>query len=279
MESDFHQAILDDPDGDTPRLAYADWLEEHGQAGRAEWIRASCAVAQAHAGDPQFRPLLDRIREAFRRCRPPWWSEITGVTQRNDRGMFRFEARSRAAVSRLGKVPWLSAAVADGWLAGIHVTLSDDTIARAVGAWKGPAREVPLFVTAAPQITDAGLDAYLGLPQLRSLDLPGHALRNAAVRRLGSNVTLRELAVELRLVAPATATAVLDQVASMTALRRLSLRGHDRLAYGDRPNDRDLLRLRGLTGLRRLSLSNCPAVTEEGVAELRRTLPSLAIRR
>jgi uncharacterized protein (TIGR02996 family) len=279
MESAFYQAIRDEPDDEAPRLAYADWLEEHGQAGRAEWIRASYALGRVHHDNTQFGPLLDRIREAFRRCRPPWWSEITGVTQRNDRGVFRFEARSRAAVSRLGKVPWLSAAVAEGWLAGIHVTLSDDTIARAVGAWKGPAREVPLFVTAAPQVTNAGLNVYLGLPQLRGLDLPANALRNSAVQGLGANVTLQELAVELRLVEPETATAVLDQVASMTALRRLTLEGHDRLEYGDRPNDRDLLRLRGLSGLRRLYLANCPAVTEEGIAELRRALPSLVSRR
>ena len=36
----FLQAILDAPDDDTPRLVYADWLEEHGQPDRAEFIRS-----------------------------------------------------------------------------------------------------------------------------------------------------------------------------------------------------------------------------------------------
>jgi len=35
----FLAAIRATPDDDLPRLAFADWLEEHGQAERAEWIR------------------------------------------------------------------------------------------------------------------------------------------------------------------------------------------------------------------------------------------------
>jgi uncharacterized protein (TIGR02996 family) len=38
----FLQAIRDDPDSDAPRLIYADWLEDHGQEARAEFIRAQC---------------------------------------------------------------------------------------------------------------------------------------------------------------------------------------------------------------------------------------------
>src|SRR5437763_126594 len=37
-------AIAAHPDEDTPRLAYADWLDEHGRPIRAEFIRVQCAV-------------------------------------------------------------------------------------------------------------------------------------------------------------------------------------------------------------------------------------------
>lgn len=37
--------ILSQPDDDTPRLVYADWLEEDDQPERAEFIRAQCRVA------------------------------------------------------------------------------------------------------------------------------------------------------------------------------------------------------------------------------------------
>jgi uncharacterized protein (TIGR02996 family) len=42
----FLQAILEDPDDDTPRLVYADWLDENGQHDRAEFIRLQCELAR-----------------------------------------------------------------------------------------------------------------------------------------------------------------------------------------------------------------------------------------
>jgi uncharacterized protein (TIGR02996 family) len=43
-------AIRDNPDEDTPRLVYADWLQEHDQHERAEFIRLQCAVARMPPG-------------------------------------------------------------------------------------------------------------------------------------------------------------------------------------------------------------------------------------
>jgi uncharacterized protein (TIGR02996 family) len=39
-------AIRATPDDDAPRLVYADWLEEHGQPERAEFIRVQCELAR-----------------------------------------------------------------------------------------------------------------------------------------------------------------------------------------------------------------------------------------
>ena len=52
-------AILADPDDDTPRLAYADWLGESGDADRAEFIRLQCAIA---ARDPDQVDPADEDR-------------------------------------------------------------------------------------------------------------------------------------------------------------------------------------------------------------------------
>jgi uncharacterized protein (TIGR02996 family) len=38
-------AIRANPDDDTPRLVYADWIQEHGDEARAEFIRVQCALA------------------------------------------------------------------------------------------------------------------------------------------------------------------------------------------------------------------------------------------
>ncbi|HYT91149.1 MAG TPA: TIGR02996 domain-containing protein [Gemmataceae bacterium] len=47
------RAVIDNPDDDGPRLVYADWLEEHGDAERAEFIRIQIAVAES----PYLRSL------------------------------------------------------------------------------------------------------------------------------------------------------------------------------------------------------------------------------
>jgi uncharacterized protein (TIGR02996 family) len=39
-------SILANPDDDAPRLIYADWLDEHGEPERAEFIRVQCELAK-----------------------------------------------------------------------------------------------------------------------------------------------------------------------------------------------------------------------------------------
>src|SRR5262249_53518778 len=57
----FRLSILDRPDDDGPRLVYADWLEEEGDADRAELIRLQCG-----SGDPE------RERDLIARFGPRW---------------------------------------------------------------------------------------------------------------------------------------------------------------------------------------------------------------
>ena len=63
----FISAIAASPDDDLPKLVFADWLEEHGEGARAEFIRLQIA-ARNEAN--QFPPVTDakklaRIRELF----------------------------------------------------------------------------------------------------------------------------------------------------------------------------------------------------------------------
>ena len=50
------QAIFDEPNEDAHRLAYADWLEQNGQAERAEFIRTQVEIAQL----PRFSETMVR---------------------------------------------------------------------------------------------------------------------------------------------------------------------------------------------------------------------------
>ena len=65
-ESALLRAVRDNPDDDTVRLVYADFLDEQGDADRAEFIRAQVALANMQESDPARRPLeeheaLDRV--------------------------------------------------------------------------------------------------------------------------------------------------------------------------------------------------------------------------
>src|SRR4051812_13666429 len=64
-------AVLADPDDDAPRLVYADWLDEHDQPERAEFIRLQIALAsQPRAKRKEElrlreKELLDRYQERW----------------------------------------------------------------------------------------------------------------------------------------------------------------------------------------------------------------------
>src|SRR5262245_38829145 len=48
-------AIREAPDDDAPRLVYADWLDEHGQPERAEFIRVQCELARHDSAELRTR--------------------------------------------------------------------------------------------------------------------------------------------------------------------------------------------------------------------------------
>jgi uncharacterized protein (TIGR02996 family) len=72
-------AFLDDirqhPDDDAPRLVYADWLEENGDAERAEFIRVQCRLAQLPSGDPEGKRLAKREKKLLQSNARRWTEE------------------------------------------------------------------------------------------------------------------------------------------------------------------------------------------------------------
>jgi uncharacterized protein (TIGR02996 family) len=82
----FLQAILEAPDDDTPRLVYADWLEEHGDAAeqvRAEFIRVQVELARIPGDDPR-RPALEMRQEELLAAHEAEW--LLEVRKRARRG-------------------------------------------------------------------------------------------------------------------------------------------------------------------------------------------------
>jgi uncharacterized protein (TIGR02996 family) len=74
-EDAFLQDIREHPDDDTPRLVYADWLEEHGdrtRAARAEFIRVQIALAGLDPDDER-RPTLEARERQLRKKHERQW--------------------------------------------------------------------------------------------------------------------------------------------------------------------------------------------------------------
>src|SRR3954462_8825111 len=84
-------AIIAHPDEDTPRLVYADWLQEHDLPERAEYIRLSIQLANLQYGDPNFEAteqvLLHRQRRLTELHSAAWENEFAGQFPAN-RGVF-----------------------------------------------------------------------------------------------------------------------------------------------------------------------------------------------
>ena len=66
------QTILDNPDDDAPRLVYADWLEEHGDATRAEFIRLQIEAERLPAYEPRRAQREKRALDLLGNHRSAW---------------------------------------------------------------------------------------------------------------------------------------------------------------------------------------------------------------
>jgi uncharacterized protein (TIGR02996 family) len=75
-------AILAGPDDTTPRLVFADWLDDHGDAAdreRAEFIRGQIRLAEMNAWDEGAVELAIRCRFLLRAHRNEWLAPLTDV--------------------------------------------------------------------------------------------------------------------------------------------------------------------------------------------------------
>lgn len=80
-ERAFLQSVIDEADDDTPRLIFADWLEENGDPQRAQFIRLQCQLAKVRDDDPEslrlrfeerplFQVMWERLNDKARGKRP-----------------------------------------------------------------------------------------------------------------------------------------------------------------------------------------------------------------
>jgi uncharacterized protein (TIGR02996 family) len=152
----FLQAVRDDPDDDLPRLVYADWLEDQGEADRAELIRLQIALSRGGQERAARLEMLRRLRDLIVRHRHAWLGPL---------------------------VEWDPEVLFERGLVG-QVNLRADTFLKEADASlaRHPAYHVRLV-----RLSDGLLDALAALPRLSSvvvLDLCHNHLGDHGVARL-----------------------------------------------------------------------------------------------
>jgi len=80
-EIDLLRAIVADPEADAPRLAYADWKEDCGDADRAEFVRIQCALAALPQNERSCQSLHLRQLELLRKHCSEWESQLLDQVQ------------------------------------------------------------------------------------------------------------------------------------------------------------------------------------------------------
>src|SRR5437773_2457581 len=74
--------ILESPDDDTPRLVYADWLDEQGDPARAEFIRLQIETAKPSCDARRRLAGHERQRQLLREHELRWTAPLHGIVQR-----------------------------------------------------------------------------------------------------------------------------------------------------------------------------------------------------
>jgi uncharacterized protein (TIGR02996 family) len=191
-------AIFDHPDDDTPRLVYADWLQEHGQEDYAQFIRLQCAAAREKLWSDEANRLWVEIGRVWNRLTRAWrynqfdwgWMDAISFHRGFLKEGFRLTEEDLDSASPLWDHPELLACVKieyDEDSAGPpNLSQCDTTLLRGVR------------VLIIEQLDAAELDELLENPfdNLRELDLRKITVRNDAGRVL---LTAERLATLQRL--------------------------------------------------------------------------------
>jgi uncharacterized protein (TIGR02996 family) len=72
IEDAFLADIAEHPEDDTPRLVYADWLDDHDQSDRAAFIRLQCEQAHMAPDDPRRPEWEEKARQLWEAHQEEW---------------------------------------------------------------------------------------------------------------------------------------------------------------------------------------------------------------
>jgi uncharacterized protein (TIGR02996 family) len=309
MDRGFLEYIVANIDEDTPRLAFADWLDEHDQEDRAEFIRVQVQRARLSAWDPAQIRLRLREHELLNRHGERWLAELPAIEGVNWEGFRRgivaevsfasFEAMRATALACRAVAP--IEAVTVRWprqreareavppiaeLRELSLTGRPDGLNEVAWLAESPQLSTLRKLTVRGLWAEAlrRLTASPHLGGLRVLHLPGNNLGNAGISALVSAASLTALE-ELDLtgqggwdryaqneIVRAQGLEALARWPGLATVRSLTLAGTDM----GRAGLRALLRSPHVGALKHLCLRNS-RLDGQALAELDSALPALRL--
>ena len=264
----FVRSILDAPDDDAPRLVYADWLDEHGEADRAEFIRLQIRAAHAGPGDPEAGALRQRAEDLRRAHHVEWLNHLPqfeGV---------HWESFERGFISavRFDHPDLFFEHAADVFAAApvqvVQFHQAYHTHATRLAGVRDLRRVRTLDFLDGNKVANIGVEALMGsrhLANLTGLILGRNSLGSAGVRSIAMSGYVRGLR-RLRLDQNDLYDDGLRYVAESRALAGLEQLDLDRTRTGD-DGVKALARSPHVRKLRQLFLSN-NLITDQGVEAL-----------
>ncbi len=181
--------VIENPEDDTPRLVYADWLEENGREDRAEFIRLQCQIARLAETEAEQIDLAERESALMGSHRTNWLAEVPAWSRGGAefrRGFVEVIEASTRAFLRNGRALFRRAPVLS-----VQLNLVEDGPLAELAAFEPLANVRELGLTY-EDISDTTWQAFLEsglLAGLRELTLisglyqsdpaPTHGLRNS----------------------------------------------------------------------------------------------------
>jgi uncharacterized protein (TIGR02996 family) len=194
----FRRTILAHPEDDAPRLVYADWLDEQGDAERAEFIRLQVRFSRMPLGDPDRPTLESRIANLQQPLFQKWVDELPDLPgvhwEMPERGFIstaRFE--SPDAFFEFAREVFAAAPIQEVWL---HQFSFIDAGKLAQSVYLNKVRVLDL--NEGNRIGNHGVESLMKSPYLANLTelkLARNSLGSAGVRAVTESGQLRHLEV------------------------------------------------------------------------------------
>ena len=235
MDRNFLDYIVANIDDDTPRLVYADWLEENGQDERAEFVRVQVERAQLPTWDAAQVRLRIREEELLKQHGESWLAELPSIEGAKWEG---FRRGIVAEVSFASFEAMRANAQACRAVAPIEAVTVRWPRQSETGQASAPIAELrELSLTGRPTLEDE-VGWLADSPQLSTLRvLTARGLWVEGLRRLTASPHLSGLKA-FRLPSNNLGNAgiqILTRAASLTSLEELTLSGQSYERYGEDP--------------------------------------------